>query len=678
MNNPLLLTTFDTPFETIPFDQIKIEHYKPAFEASIETAKGEVETIINNPEKATFTNTIEALENSGSALDLVCNVFFNLNSAETNDEMQALAQEMSPILSEHSSNILLNDKLFERIKAVYNSQADFNLNGEQTMLLTKTYKSFVRNGALLNEADKETAKQLSKDLSLLSLQFGQNLLAENKGFELHITAEKDLAGLPESAREAAAATAKEKSLEGWVFTMDYPSYIPFMTYASNRELREKMYRAFTARANNGNEFDNKENVLKIAQLRAQKAKLLGYETHAHYILEERMAKSPDKVLSFLDTINTASFEKAQEEAQELQVFANSLNGPSELQKWDVSYYAEQLKAKTLNFDTEKLKPYFQLEKVIDGVFQVTNKLFGLNFTQRDDIPVYHEDVMTYEVTDEKGELVAIFYGDFFPRPGKRQGAWMTSFKEQRIDANGNHRPHVVNVCNFTKPTPTKPSLLTFEEVTTLFHEFGHGLHGMLADTQYGSLSGTSVLWDFVELPSQILENWCYEKECLDLFAKHYETGETIPQEYIDQIKASLTFRTGSFSLRQVSFGTLDMNWHGTDLSTVNDVEEFEQSSMAKTALYPAIEGACMSTQFGHIFQGGYSAGYYSYKWAEVLDADAFESFKENGLFDKATATAFKDNILSKGGTVAPEQLYQQFKGRDADPKALLRRSGLAK
>lgn len=675
MTNPLLQDKFNTPFETIPFGDIKLEHYKPAFEEAIRQGQAEIDAIVNNAESPNFSNTIEALEKSGKTLDLVSSVFFNLNSAETSPEMQQLAQEVSPLLSEHSSNVLLNEGLFARVKDVYEQGTD-GLSDEQQMLLTKTYKSFARNGALLEGKAKERIREISKELGLKSLTFGENVLAESNAFQLHITEEKELAGLPESAIEAAALFAKSKEKEGWLITLDYPSYIPFITYADNRELREEIYKAFTSKANQGNEYDNKQIVLDIAKLKEEKAKLLGYESHAAYVLEERMAKSATNVLNFLDKIYQASYDTAKKEAEELQAFANTIDGPAELQKWDVAYYSEKLKQHKLSFDEEKLKPYFKLENVIDGVFQVAQKLYGLQFVQRTDIPVYHEDVKTYEVQDQDGRLVAVFYGDFFPREGKRQGAWMTAFKGQYKDEEGDHRPHIANVCNFTKPTETKPSLLTFNEVTTLFHEFGHALHGMLAATIYGSLSGTNVLWDFVELPSQVLENWCYEKECLDLFAKHYETGETIPQEYIEQIKAGLTFRSGTASLRQISFGQLDMNWHGQPLDEVNDVKEFEAKSMADTELYPAIEGSGMSTQFSHIFQGGYSAGYYSYKWAEVLDADAFESFKENGLFDKETANLFKNNVLSQGGTKPPEVLYKQFKGRDADPKALLKRSGL--
>ncbi|MFT6745806.1 MAG: Zn-dependent oligopeptidase [Glaciecola sp.] len=677
MSNPLLQKTFNTPFESIPFTDIQLTHYKPAFEQAIKDNQQEIDGIVNESENPSFENTIEALEKSGATLSQVSSIFYNLNSAETSDEMQAIAQEVSPLLSEHSSDVLLNKALFERVKAVYDQIESLKLNAEEHTLLTKSYKKFARNGALLNEQDKTQVREISKDLSLLNLNFAENILAENKAFELHLTDEKQLEGLPKSAKEAAYITAKGKDKKGWLFTLDYPSVIPFLTYADNRELREKMYRAFSSRSNNGNEQDNKANVLAFAKLREQKANLLGYNTHADYVLEERMAKSAKTVLDFQDKMYEASYQKATQEAADLQSFASSINGPSPIQKWDVGYYAEKLKTATLNFDEEKMKPYFKLENVIDGVFTVANKLFGLTFTERKDIPVYHEDVKTFEINDEKGNFVALFYGDFFPREGKQGGAWMTLFKEQHISEGINHRPHVVNVCNFTKPTETKPSLLTFNEVTTLFHEFGHGLHGLLANTKYESLSGTNVMWDFVELPSQVLENWCYEKECLDLFAKHYETGESIPQEYIDQIKSAQTFRSGSGTLRQLSFGKLDMNWHGTSVKNVTNVEVFEAESLSKFELYPAVEGSCGSTGFAHIFNGGYSSGYYSYKWAEVLDADAFEYFKEEGIFNKNVAKSFYDNVLSKGGTEDPTVLYKRFRGRNAIPNALLKRSGLA-
>lgn len=675
MSNPLETTIFNTPFNAIPFKEIELTHFLPAIKTGIEAANNQLEKLLNNS-TPTFENTIEALDAIGQQLDLVSGIFFNLNSAETSEEMQQLAQEISPLLTEHSNDILLNEQLFERIKAIYNTKDQLNLSTEETTLLDKTYKSFARNGALIQGSKKERLRELNKELSLTSLKFGENVLAESNAFELFLTDKSDLAGLPESAVEAAAQLAKEKGKEGWLITLDYPSYIPFITYADNRQLREKLFRAFSSKANQGNEFDNKEIVLKIAQLRFEKAQLLGYNSHAHYILEERMAKSSETVKTFLNELLEKSLPASQLEKEELQQFAISIGGPEELQRWDATYYSEKLKVKKLDFDEEKLKPYFQLEKVIDGVFDVANKLYGLTFKENKEIQVYHSQVTAYEVYDENDEFLALFYADFFPRKGKRQGAWMTSYKGQYKRVNINHRPHISIVCNFTKPTATKPSLLTFNEVTTLFHEFGHALHGMLANGKYESLSGTNVSWDFVELPSQILENWCYEKECLDLFAKHYETGETIPTKYIEQIKASLKFQSGLFSLRQISFGLLDMAWHDTDPSTITDPIAYENKVSDGTNLYPKVEGSCMSTQFSHIFQGGYSAGYYSYKWAEVLDADAFESFQRAGIFDKKTADSFKNNILSQGGSEDPAILYERFKGRQPSPDALLKRSGL--
>jgi Zn-dependent oligopeptidase len=676
MNNPLETTIFNTPFNAIPFEEIKLDHFLPAIKSSIKVANEELSSLTSQTDEATFENTIEKLDIIGEQLGIVSGVFFNLNSAETSEEMQKLAQEIFPLLTEHSNDVLLNEVLFERIKTVYETKEQLELNKEASTLLDKTYKRFARNGALLQGEKKDKLRELNKGLSLTSLKFGENVLAESNSFELLLTDKKDLDGLPESAIEAAAQLAKEKEKQGWLITLDYPSYIPFITYSNNRKLREQLFRAFSSKANQGNEFDNKKIVVKIAQLRFEKAQLLGYDSHAHYILEERMAKSSETVKSFLNELLEKSLPASKKEKEELQQFATSIGGPKELQRWDASYYSEKLKIQQLNFDEEKLKPYFQLEKVVDGVFEVANKLYGLTFKENNKIQVYHPEVTAYEVYDENNDFLALFYADFFPRKGKRQGAWMTSFKGQYHREGTNHRPHISIVCNFTKPTETKPSLLTFNEVTTLFHEFGHALHGMLANGTYESLSGTNVSWDFVELPSQILENWCYEKECLDLFAKHYETGETIPTEYIQQIQASLKFQSGLFSLRQISFGLLDMAWHDTDPSSITDPIAYESQVSDGTSLYPKVEGSCMSTQFSHIFQGGYSAGYYSYKWAEVLDADAFESFQTAGIFDKKTASSFKNNILSKGGSENPELLYEQFKGRKPSPDALLKRSGL--
>ncbi len=674
----VLLQKFNTPYNTAPFSQIKNEDYLPAFKKAIAQAKAEIDVITKNPEAPSFENTIEALEFSGETLDRLSSIFFNLNSAETNDEMQKIAQEVSPLLSEFGNDISLNPELFARIKAVYEQKDQLKLTTEQQMLLEKKYKSFSRNGANLSEVKKEKLREIDKKLSKLSLQFGENVLAETNAFELHITNEKDLAGLPEGTIEAARELAKSKSKEGWIFTLDYPSYIPFMTYADNRELRKKMALAFGAKGFQNNTHDNQKIVLEITNLRFERANLLGYETHADFVLEERMAKNPATVKAFLHDLLDKAKPAAQKEFAELSAFAKKLDGIEQLEKWDGAYYSEKLKQQLFNLDDEKLKPYFKLENVLQGAFTIAGKLYGLQFKEINNIDKYHPEVTTYEVTDENGNFIAIFYADFFPRKGKRNGAWMTSFKNQYRVNGVNERPHISNVCNFTKPTETKPSLLTFNEVTTLFHELGHGLHGMLANTTYPSLSGTSVYWDFVELPSQIFENWCYEPEALALFAKHYQTGEVIPMEYVQKIKESASFQEGMATLRQLSFGLLDMGWHGQNPTKITDLKAFEIEQFSATQLYPDVKENAMSTSFSHIFQGGYSSGYYSYKWAEVLDADAFELFKEKGIFDKETATKFKDFILSQGGTEHPMTLYKKFRGSEPKPDALLKRAGLLK
>ena len=672
----ILTHYFDTKHNTAPFSQIKIEDYFPAFQEAISLAKAEIDAIVNDPEAPSFENTIEAMDFSGDVLDRLSSIFFNLNSAETNDEMQKIAQEVSPLLSEFGNDIRLNADLFARVKTVYEQKDVLNLSTEQATLLDKKYKSFSRNGANLSEDKKNQLREIDKELSKLSLQFGENVLAETNAFEMHLTDEKDLAGLPEGTVEAARSLAKAQEKEGWIFTLDHPSYLPFMTYADNRELRKKMAIAFGARSFQNNEFNNEEIVLKIVKLRQQRANLLGYKTHAHFVLEERMAESPEKVMAFENDLLAKAKPAALKEFEQLTAFAKELDGIEQLEKWDGAYYSEKLKQQLFNLDDEKLKPYFQLEKVLNGAFTIAGKLFGLTFTEVFDIDKYHEEVMTYEVTDENNNLISIFYADFFPRKGKRNGAWMTSFKSQYVKDGQNERPHISNVCNFTKPTETKPSLLTFNEVTTLFHEFGHGLHGMLANTTYPSLSGTSVYWDFVELPSQVMENWCYEPEALALFATHYQTGEVIPQKYVEKIKESASFQEGLATLRQLSFGLLDMAWHGQDPSNITDLKAFETEQFKNTQLYPDVAENAMSTAFSHIFQGGYSSGYYSYKWAEVLDADAFEYFKENGIFNKEIATKFKENVLSKGGTEHPMTLYKRFRGQEPKPDALLKRAGL--
>lgn len=670
-DNPLLI-----PFDLAPFSKVKNEHFFPAFEILIKEAKAEIDAIADSTETLTFENTIEAMEFSGNQLDRVSSLFFNLNSAETNDEIQKIAQEVSPLLTEFGNDVTLNPDLFKRVKAVYETKDSLDLSPEQITLLDNSYKGFSRNGANLNDTDKDQLREIDNKLSKIKLTYGENLLAETNGYELHISDEKDLAGLPAGTKEAAAQTAKSQGAEGWVFTLHYPSYGPFMKYAENRELRKKLSVAYGSRGFQKNEFNNEEITLDIAKLRHQRANLLGYDTHANFVLEERMAMSPTKVKEFLNDMLIKAKPFAQKEFDELAQFAKDLDGTTDLQKWDSAFYAEKLKKKLFNLDDEQLKPYFKLENVIEGAFTVANKLFGLTFKKVDTIDTYHPEVETYEVHDSNNNLVSIFYGDFFPRPGKRNGAWMTSFKSQQINGSKNERPHVSNVCNFTKPTETKPSLLTFDEVTTLFHEFGHGLHGMLANTTYPSLSGTSVFWDFVELPSQVLENWCYEKECLDLFAKHYETGETIPMEFVEKIKESANFMEGLATFRQVSFGLLDMSWHGQNPEGITDVKSHERKTFDKTAFTPDVAENCMSVAFSHIFNGGYSSGYYSYKWAEVLDADAFAFFKEKGIFDRETGMSFATNILSKGGSEHPMKLYKRFRGQEPNPDALLERAGL--
>jgi len=674
----ILNKAFNTPYNTAPFSEIKTEDYLPAFKEGIKKSKAEIDAITTNTEAPTFENTIEALDYSGEELDRLSSIFFNLNSAETNDEIQKIAQEVSPLLSEFGNDITLNEALFKRVKAVYDSKSTLDLTTEQATLLDKRYKGFSRNGANLAEDKKTKLRAIDKELSQLKLKFGEHILAETNAYELHLTNEDDLSGLPEGAKEAAKQLAESKDKDGWLITLDYPSYIPFMTYADNRKLREELSKAFGRKGFQNNELDNQDIVLKIAKLRFERAQLLGYKTHAHFVLEERMAETPKKVTSFLNELLEKAKPAAKDEFKKLEDFAKDLDGIDQLQKWDSGYYSEKLKQKLFNLDDEQLKPYFKLENVINGAFTVAEKLFGLQFEEIDTIDKYHEDVLTYKVTDADGELVSIFYADFFPRAGKRNGAWMTSYKPQMIKDGKNERPHISNVCNFTKPTKSKPSLLTFNEVTTLFHEFGHGLHGMLANTTYPSLSGTSVYWDFVELPSQVLENWCYEKEALELFATHYETGEVIPMELIEKIKASATFHEGMQTLRQLSFGLLDMAWHGVDPSEINDVKAHEVEAFSDTSLYPDVAENCMSTAFAHIFQGGYSSGYYSYKWAEVLDADAFEYFKEEGIFNKTVADKFKTFVLSQGGTENPMTLYKKFRGQEPKPEALLRRAGLLK
>lgn len=678
MMNPLL-EQFNTPFDTPPFDRIRNEHFLPAVQEAIREGKEEVNEIKSNSAEPDFENTIEALERSGERLNSITSIFFNLNAAETNDEIQKIARAISPLLTEYTNDLLLDAELFQRVKAVYEKRETQILSVEQKTLLEKTYKSFVRNGANLPEQEKDHLREIDKELSMLSLAFGEHVLKETNDFSLKVTDQDDLAGLPEDVVEAAAMQAKEKGEEGsWIFTLHFPSYIPFMTYADNRVLREQLFRAYGSRAFKGDENDNQKVILNIVRLREERARLLGYPSHADFVLEERMAESPGNVREFLDTLLNHAKPVAEQELQALTDYAHSLGGPARIERWDMAYYSEKLKKQRFSIDDEMLKPYFRLENVIDGVFQVAGKLYGLSFREKKNIPVYHPDVRVYEVLNEEGRHLSVFYADFFPRAGKRNGAWMTSFRGQKRVNGLDVRPQVAIVCNFTKPTATKPSLLTFNEVTTLFHEFGHALHGMLAESEFESLSGTSVYWDFVELPSQVMENWVYEKECLDLFARHYETGELIPEELVHKIKESANFMEAWQTVRQVGLAKLDMGWHSGNADQISDVNAQEQSLLKDTELLVPVEGTSTSCSFSHIFQGGYSSGYYSYKWAEVLDADAFEFFLEKGIFNKDTAELFRRHVLSAGGTEHPMILYKRFRGREPSPEALLRRSGILK
>ena len=674
MSNPLL-ENFNTPFDSAPFSKIKNKDYKPAFEQAIKEAKAEIDAITSNPEAPTFQNTIEAMELSGEKLGPISSIFFNLNSAETNDEIQQIAQDISPLLSEFGNDVRLNQALFERIKVVYNQKDEVELNPEQAYLLEKKYKGFSRNGANLNEDDKAKLREIDKQLSMLSLQFGQNVLAETNNFELIITDENNLKGLPQYAIDQAKADAEQKDKEGWLITLQAPSYIPFMQYAENRELREKLFRANGVKAFQNNEYNNEENVKQLVKLRHERANILGYKSHAAYVLEERMAKTPETVLDFLNDLLIKAKPFADKEIKELADFAKETDGIETLQRWDHGYYAEKLKQKKFSLSDEALKPYFQLENVTQGAFDVATKLFGITFKEIHNIDKYNDEVTTYEVLDKDGNFLSLLYADFFPRAGKRPGAWMTSFREAS-NVNGNvKRPHISIVCNFTKPTKDKPSLLTFQEVTTLFHEFGHALHGMLPNTTYESLAGTNVYWDFVELPSQFYENFAYEPEALKLFAKQYQAGEIIPQELIEKVKAASSFMEGYQTVRQLSLGLLDMAYHANNLKEINDLKQFEKEAFQSTELYPIVENNMTSTSFSHIFQGGYSSGYYSYKWAEVLDADAFEFFKETGIFNPETAQKFY-KLLSSGGTIEPMKLYEEFRGKKPTPDALLKRAGL--
>ena len=669
MQNPLL-QTFTTKYNSAPFNEIKEEHFLPAFQELIILSEKEISDIIKNKEEPTFENVIEALAFSGEKLEVVSGIFFNLNSAETNDEIQKIAQEVSPLLTEFSAKISQNLALFEKIKKVFNEKEKYNLNEEQQMLLNETYKGFVRSGALLNDVDKEKFKDISIELSKKSLQFGQNVLAETNNYFKHITDEKELTGIPEAILEQYREEAKERNLDGFVVTLQYPSFLPLMTYAENRELRKELALANGKKSFQNNEFDNQNLIKEIISLKQEKAKLLVYKNYADYVLEERMAKSPAQVKSFLNELLEKAKPYAEKEIDELKKLAKA-DGIDEMESYDHTFYAEKLRKQKFDIDDEELKPYFQLEKVQEAVFGLAKTLFGLEFKETSEIQKYHEEVKTYEIFED-GKFKALLYADYFPRKGKRAGAWMTSFKSQSIKNGENNRPHISVVCNFSKPTSDTPSLLTFQEVTTLFHEFGHALHGVLANTTYPNLSGTSVKWDFVELPSQFLENYCYEPEFLKTFANHYQTAEVLPDEKIQKISDSKNFMEGYQTLRQIGFGLLDMAYH-SDSEKVGDVKTFEVEETKATNLYPSNPETMMSTSFSHIFQGGYSAGYYSYKWAEVLDADAFQYFKENGIFNPEIAAKYKV-LLSSGGTKDPMELYKNFRGSEPKVESLLKRA----
>lgn len=672
---------YTTPYGAIPFDKIKTGDYAPAIHEGIRRQNAEIDAIIDNPEAPTFANTILAYEKSGEMLHRVNTVFGNLLSAETNDDLQELAKEIMPLMSEHENNISLNEKLFERIKTVHAHQSEEQLNPEQTKLLEDIYTGFVRNGANLQGEAKEKYRALCTELSLLTLQFGENNLKETNDYKLVITDEAQLSGLPESAIDAATETAKEKGVEGWVFTLQAPSFSPFMTYADNRDLRHELYMAYNTKCTHDNAYNNLDIVKRIVNVHMEIAQLLGYDNFAEYNLQERMAQNSDAVYQLLNQLLDAYMPTARQEYAEVQALARQEQGEDfVLMPWDWAYYSHKLKDRKFSIDDEMLRPYFELSKVKEGVFGLATKLYGITFKKNPEIPVYHKDVDAYEVFDKDGKFLAIFYTDFHPRAGKRSGAWMTSYKGQWIDESTgeNSRPHISIVMNFTKPTQDKPALLTFGEVETFLHELGHSLHGMFANSTYESLSGTNVYWDFVELPSQFMENFAIEKDFLHTFARHYETGELIPDELVQRIVDSSNFNAAYACLRQVSFGLLDMAWYTRNTPFEGDVKAYEKKAWEKAQILPSVEETCMSTQFSHIFAGGYSAGYYSYKWAEVLDADAFSLFKEKGIFNPEVAASFRENILSKGGTEHPMTLYKRFRGQEPTIDALLIRNGIKK
>lgn len=672
--NPLLSISQIDDTHFLPFHDIKTEHFGPALEAQLQSARENLKKLENAP--ATFAGIIEGIEGFREELDRTSLVFFNLNSANTNETMQALVKEYSPKLAELANDLLLNAKIFASVKSVYDQMAKLPLNTEQKQLLDKTYKAFRRNGALLTDAQKEKLREIDRVLSRQTAQFGENLLKATNEYVLFVDDFEAIKDLPAGTLEDAKATAEVKGKKGsYAFTLQFPSYIPFMQYCSKEELRKEIWTAMMSRSMRG-PLDNKPVLLEIAQLRHERAKLLGYGSHAHFVLEERMADSPERVYSFLGEIARHAKPAAERDLSDVKHAKKKHSGKEDFHPWDMAFYSERVKKEKFDLNEEELRPYFRLENVIEGVFAHATKLYGLRFKERADIPVYHPDVKAYEVHDERGTFMGIFYADFFPRESKRGGAWMTNFLEQGTWSGRKLRPHVSIVCNFTKPTSSQPSLLTLMEVHTLFHEFGHALHSLLTDCHYASLSGTNVYWDFVELPSQVMENWVTEEEGLALFAKHYQTGAPIPKELVEKIKASAKFQAGWQAMRQISLGLLDMGWHSQDPGTGVDVERFEREKMEAALFFPHVAGTSTSASFSHIFAGGYSAGYYSYKWAEVLDADTFEFFKERGLFNQEVAKKFRDNVLSRGGTEHPMELYKRFRGREPDPKALLRRNGL--
>ena len=673
--NPFL-TAYHTPHQTVPFHLIKVEHYEPAIHQGMEEHNREIDAIINNPEEPTFENTIVALEKSGRLLERITTVFGNLLSAETSDEMETIAERVMPLLSEHNSNIYLNERLFARIKEVYFNTDQGTLSQEDNMLLINTYDGFIRSGANLTNDKKERFRQISSELSVLTLRFSQNKLKETNNYELLLNKEQ-LTGIPESIIETYLHAAKEKGKEGYLVTLHAPSYGPFMKYCSHRQLRQELYMAYNTLCTHENEFNNMEIVRKLVNLRQERAQLLGFKTAADYVLTRRMAENSDNVYLLLIQLLEAYTPTALQEVQDIQDLAKELEGESfQLMPWDWAYYSHKLKEKRFSLNDEELRPYFELSQVIAGVFGLATRLYGITFQENKDIPVYHPDVKAYEVFDTDGQFLSVLYTDFHPRSSKRSGAWMTSYKEQWKDENGNSRPHVSVTMNFTKPSANKPALLTFSEVNTFLHEFGHALHGMFADTTYRSLSGTNVYWDFVELPSQLMENFATEKEFLNTFAKHYETGESIPEDLIQRIVDASNFNVAYACLRQLSFGLLDMAWYTRTEPFDGDVQLYERQAWKKAQILPDVEGTCMTVQFGHIMSGGYSAGYYSYKWAEVLDADAFSLFKEKGIFNQETANSFRKNVLSKGGTEHPMTLYKRFRGQEPGIQALLKRNGI--